>query len=143
MTFTRRVSAGLRHLAVCFATLAMLASGLKAQQAQLTAVPVAPAPGSIVRLKVDAPTVRNDPVVAIRGWMAGEPLHFVPLEDGSWRAIGGVPVDAADNVVARVSVQRRSRAVETTSIRLRLPRPPARAPQRVAVAGRFTEPLDA
>src|SRR5688572_9161579 len=135
-----RVSAGMARFTLCLATLALLSRGLGAQTPRLTAVPVEPPPGSIVRLKVDGPTSRNDPIVAIRGWMAGEPLHFLPSADGSWRAIGGVPVDAPDSVVARVSVERRSGDVDALRLRLRLPRPPARAPQRVAVAGRFTEP---
>jgi murein DD-endopeptidase MepM/ murein hydrolase activator NlpD len=131
------------RFALCLATFALLSRGLGAQEPRLTAVPVEPSPGSIVRLQVEAPTPRNDPIVAIRGWMAGEPLHFVRATEGSWRAIGGVPVDASSSIVVRVSVERRSGAVDPLRIRLRLPRPPARAPQRVAVAGRFTEPLDA
>jgi murein DD-endopeptidase MepM/ murein hydrolase activator NlpD len=143
MSSLGRVSTVITRFGACLAIFAMISYGLEAQTPRLTAVPADPAPGSIVRLTVQASPIRNDPVVAVRGWMAGEPLHFFPSADGNWRAIGGVPVDASESIVARVSVERRSRAVEPTSVRLRLPRPPARAPQRVAVAGRFTEPLDA
>ena len=143
MTFTRRVAAGMTRLAVCLATFASLSCGLVAQAPRLTASPLDPAPGAIVQLTVDASTLRDDSVAVIRGWMAGEPLHFFPSADGTWGAIGGVPVDASDSIVARVFVQRRSRATDTLRIGLTLPRPPARVPQRVAVAGRFTEPLDA
>jgi murein DD-endopeptidase MepM/ murein hydrolase activator NlpD len=109
--------------------------------------PARPEPGAIVRVSVDAPVVAGDSVIAVRGTMAGEPLHFRrgSLGEGGrvWSAVGGVPVDAADSLIARVLVERRNRAVDTVRGRVLLPRlvPPAARP--LTVDSQFTKPLDA
>ena len=75
--------------------------------------------------------------------MAGEPLHFVAAPRGAWHAIGGIPVDAPDSVVARVVVELSSNRVDTVSVRIRLPRLRVSASRPLAVSPRFTRPLDA
>ena len=63
----------------------------------------------------------RDSVRAIRGAMAGEPLHFVRADSGRWRAIGAVPVDAAMSVSARVLVTLASGKVDTLLARVAVP----------------------
>ncbi|MBA3342571.1 MAG: M23 family metallopeptidase [Gemmatimonadaceae bacterium] len=118
------------------------------QQPRLAVSPVIAAPGSVVRLTLVASPVRGDSIVAIRGEMAGEPLHFLNGDGAEvWRAIGGVPVDAADSVEARVVIERSSGSSDTSLASVKIPRPPRRAgsPRRrpLSVAPRFTRPLDA
>jgi len=88
--------------------------------------------------------VRGDSVVAIRGQLAGEPLHFRAVQSQLWRAIGGVPVDAAGSLTARVVLERFSGKADTLTLSVTLPAPRAgrRAPRRLSVAPRFTRPLD-
>jgi murein DD-endopeptidase MepM/ murein hydrolase activator NlpD len=122
--------------------LAALSSALHAQTPQLTLSPKNSGPGSIVRVKLDPSVLNRGPVARINGEMAGEPLHFVEGESGLWRAIGGVPVDASDSVVARVVVERVSGGADTLIASLLLPRPRGGTPRRLAVSSRFTQPLD-
>lgn len=121
----------------------LLASGLDAQQPQLTISPAQPSPGSIVRLAMAPPTGR-DSIVALSGEMAGEPLHFRRGADGIWRAIGGVPVDAVGEVGALARIERASGVADTVRASVVLPRPTRvrRRPSALAVSSRFTRPLD-
>lgn len=114
-----------------------------AQRAAVVISPATPEHGAVVRLTLADAQGGNDPAVAVRGAMAGEQLHFVHAGDGAWRALGGVPVDATDSVVARVVVERASGVLDTARAVAALPRPrPAAPPRRLAVATRFTQPLD-
>jgi hypothetical protein len=124
-----------------------ISPALSAQAPRLSVAPSVVAPGSIVRLILTAP---GDSIVAIRGEMAGEQLHFLPRNDGTWRAIAGIPVDASDSVAARVIVEHMAGAPDTSRVWAKLPRPPrVRAgarrgrPRRLSVDSRFTRPLDA
>jgi murein DD-endopeptidase MepM/ murein hydrolase activator NlpD len=82
--------------------------------------------------------------------MAGEPLHFLPAPAGAWHALGAVPVDGSDTVVATVFLERGSGSVDTVGTRLTLPHSPepvstarGRAgARRLTVDSRFTSPLD-
>ena len=127
-------------------------TALGAQPARLTILPARPEPGAIVRVALDRFVARGDSVVSIRGMMAGEPLHFLPAAAGAWHAIGGIPVDGADSVNARVVLERRSGAADTLDLRIVLPHalPPVTAARgrasgarRLSVDRRFTQPLDA
>ncbi len=132
------------YIAAC-ALFASIAHGLDAQTARLTAAPSRPNPGSIVRLTLDATESRDDSVVAVRGSMAGEPLHLIEAGDRIWRAIGGVPVNGPDTVVARVILDRASGRVDTVTTALAippLPEPSTTTSPRLAVDNRFTRPLD-
>lgn len=115
----------------------------EAQRGALVISPARPEPGAVVRLSLADAQSGGDPAVAVRGAMAGEQLHFVHAGDGAWRALGGVPVDATDSVVARVVVERASGMLDSARAVAALPRPrPAAPPRRLAVATRFTQPLD-
>lgn len=123
--------------------LALLGGLAEGQGTALIVSPASPAPGAVVRLTFDDANGAADPAVAVRGSMAGEQLHFVYAGNGVWRALGGVPVDATDSVVARISLERLSGRLDTARTAVTLPHPRVAAPpRRLAVAGRFTQPLD-
>lgn len=108
-----------------------------ASQTRLIPSTSRPAPGALVRLTLDG---GRDSIVAIRGTMAGEPLHFVRTSASRWRSFGGIPADAADAVTARVYVQRASR---TDTVTARLIVPPVKvASSRLSVAPQFSRPMD-
>jgi hypothetical protein len=130
------------------------ASVLGAQPARLTLTPARPDPGALARLTLDRIAQRNDSVVAIRGTMASEPLHFMRAAAGVWHAIGGVPVDASDSIMTVVVLERFSGARDTMGVRLSVPHVPPPEPatpgrgrvagaRRLTVDSRFTKPLDA
>ena len=110
-------------------------------QTGLAAAPASPEPGAIVRLTLTS-TSNVDPIVSVRGAMAGEPLHYRKASAGVWHAIGGVPVDL-DSLQANAIVQRASGATETARVRFRLPKVPPPVAQPLAVDSTFTKPLDA
>lgn len=123
----------------CIAVLLVVSGALSAQQTRLTVSPARPEPGAIVRLMLRE-AAGGDSVIAIRGSMAGEPLHFTPAGPGIWRAIGGVPVDASGSVTARVVVDRAVRP-DTLSASVMVPRIRV-ATTRLRVDTGFTRPLD-
>jgi hypothetical protein len=138
-----------RAAAILVGILAFASSALSAQEqsAERVAVsPSRPAPGSIVRLTLNATIVRGDSIVAIRGELAGEPMHFREVQPNLWRAIGGVPVDASGKVVGQVFAERSSGISDTLAISVTLPAPPVSRgkprPRRLSVAPRFTQPPD-
>jgi murein DD-endopeptidase MepM/ murein hydrolase activator NlpD len=132
----------------------LFAAPLVAQPARLTLAPARPDPGALARVTLDRIGPRNDSVVAIRGTMAGEPLHFIRASPGVWHAIGGMPVDASDSIVTRVVLERLSGAKDTIGITLataHVPPPEPAGPSRGRVRGArrltvdrvFTQPMDA
>ena len=123
-------------------TLAAAPAG--AQTVSLSVAPAEPAPGSLVRLTLALPSGGGDSIVAIRGTMAGEPLRFLRRDSSTFGAIGPIPVDATDSVVARVFVERQSGVADTLIIAVGVPPkpPPARA-SGLTVDQRFTQPLSA
>lgn len=122
--------------------LAALANPAPAQSARISAEPAEPAPGGIVRFSVAPDPDTPDAVVSVRGTLAGEPLRFLEGAE-RFRAIGGVPVDATDSVMARVYVTRRSGATDTLLLALTVPpKPPPPRETKLAVDQRFTRPLD-
>lgn len=125
------------------AAFCVLISGwLGAQTPRLSVAPARPEPGAIVRLTLNAPVIRGDSIVSIRGAMAGEPLHFIASTAGKWHGIGAVPVDATGSLVASVIVQRVSGKIETVRARLVLPKLPPPVSQPLAVDSSFSRPLD-
>jgi murein DD-endopeptidase MepM/ murein hydrolase activator NlpD len=70
--------------------------------------------------------------------MAGEPLHFVRADSGSWRAIGAVPVDAAKGVSARALVTLASGRVDTVLARVEVPPVPPPKAEPLTVDTVFT-----
>ena len=121
--------------------LAGVTSQAVAQDARLAVEPAEPAPGGIVRVTLRVGGA-DDSIVAIRGTLAGEPLRFIG-GDSTFRAIGGVPVDATDSVMTRVYVQRRSGTTDTLLLAVSVPPPPPPPKEtKLAVDQRFTRPLD-
>ena len=132
------------HLRILASTVLLAASQTGAQTPTLSVAPAEPAPGSLIRLTLSATTAADDSVVSIRGTMAGEPLRFLPRDSATFGAIGPVPVDATDSVVARVFVERRSGAADTLVVAITVPpRPPPRKESGLTVDRQFTEPLSA
>ena len=108
--------------AMCVATIISFAmQPAIGQQPRLAVEPRQPAAGSLVRLTIDLDTRHADSVVAIAGTMAGEPLHFRPASDGKLEALGAIPVDASDSIVATAELARLSGGRDT--LRLVLPYP--------------------
>lgn len=132
-----RISSAAVIAVFCLAT-----APLAAQAPRITALPLHPQPGAIVRLTVTAPA-GSDPVVSIRGALAEEPLHFERASRDSWHAIGGVPVDKEGVLFANAVVQRASGKTEITRVRFDLPKLPPPAAQPLEVDSSFTRPLDA
>ena len=96
-------------------------------------------------------------MVTIDGEFAGEPVHFVTASNDRRQALGAIPLDASDSVVARVLVSRASGAIDTLRVTLRYPhRPsppstpaiarggvPSGPARRLRVDPRFTQHMDA
>lgn len=125
--------------------LVMLASAALEAQPTLTVTPSTPAPGSLVRLTLEAAGSGADSILAVDGHMSGEPLHFARWKGSTWRALGPVSVDATDSVPARVTIHRASGDVDSVLAFVTLPkRPPPAKPGRprvLAVNPRFTRPM--
>lgn len=104
--------------------------------------PDSPLPGALVGIAITGLETGRDTVTALRGWMAGEPLHFSSARDGLRHAIGAVPVDEPGTVTAVVVVTRASGRVDT--LRASVTPPPLPPPtERLAVAPRFGRKRDA
>ena len=128
------------RLLVIGSLLLATAGELHAQRARLAISPERPLPGALVTLSVTGLPAANGSVTAIRGTMAGEPLHFVEAR-GVHRAIGAVPVDSTSTVRAQVIVERSSGAADTLEASVTPPPLPPPA-EKLAVAQRFGRPLD-
>ena len=113
---------------------------LAAQEARLAIAPERPQPGALVNLTISNVGNARDSIVAIRGTMAGEPLHFVASR-ATYRAIGAVPVDSAGAITARVIIARASGRADTLSASVVTPPLPPPV-ERLAVAERFGRALD-
>jgi murein DD-endopeptidase MepM/ murein hydrolase activator NlpD len=130
-------------IVAAFALSSFFSVSLYAQTPRLAVSPARPEPGAIVRLTLTAQSSASDPIVSVRGTMAGEPLHFRSPVNGTWHAIGAVPVDAEGTLVANAEVTRSSGKTETARARLVLPKIPPPVAQPLAVDSSFTRPLDA
>jgi len=128
------------YTAAALCTLVSVSVG--AQTSRLSIAPARPEPGAVVRLTLNAPVIRSDSIVSIRGAMSGEPLHFIASTSGTWHAIGAVAVDATGTLAASVILQRASGKTETVRARLTLPKLPPPVAQPLAVDSSFSRPLD-
>src|SRR3954470_2462080 len=106
----RRLSLGLR--AYLLITLLVSARAVSAQ-AHIVFEPRQPAAGALIRVTIDGLVGNADSAVSAVGVMAGEPLHFRAASKGRLQALGAIPVDASDSVLAHVSIERRSGIVDT------------------------------
>ncbi len=100
--------------------------------------PARPPQGSLVVLGVRAPA--GDSVLAVHGELAGEPLHFA-LIAGWFRALGGVPLDAADSIRARLVIEHPDRAADTLTPSLPVAPRHARH-ERLRAPPEFVQPPD-
>jgi murein DD-endopeptidase MepM/ murein hydrolase activator NlpD len=112
-----------------------------AAQPHLSVSPAHPLPGAVVTLTLRDSGERRDSIVAIRGTMAGEPLHFLAV-GREHRAIGAIPVDSVASIAAHALVTRASGRVDTLTLAVQVPPLPPPSEQ-LAVAPRFGRPLDA
>jgi murein DD-endopeptidase MepM/ murein hydrolase activator NlpD len=100
--------------------------------------PARPKQGALVVLGVR--TRAGDSVLAVHGELAGEPLHFAMIA-GWFRALGGVSLDAADSVRARLVIEHPDRPADTLTPSL--PVAPRRARrERLRAAPEFVQPPD-
>ena len=133
----------MKTLTISISVSFLLAGAVGAQSSpHLSAEPTSPEPGAIVRLTLNVPA-STDSVVSVRGALAQEPLHFLKAANGTWRAIGGVPVDAEGSLVASAIVQLASGATDIARMTFSLPRIPPPAAQPLSVDSTFTRPLNA
>ena len=107
-------------------------------------MPRRPEIGSLLLLSIRRASASGDSILAITGWMAGEPLHFREDSTGVNHAFGLVPLEASDSVVARVVVRYGSGGADTLRSVLAVPHRvnptggrPARA-RRLRVSKVFT-----
>jgi murein DD-endopeptidase MepM/ murein hydrolase activator NlpD len=131
--------------------LLLAGASLRAQSPRVIIGPMHPPPGALVRVTLDHLPRADDSVTAVAGTMAGEPLHFARAAAGAWHALGGIPVDASDSIVARVVTERASGRVDTIIATMRYPHQVAAQPggrgrppraRRLTVDRRFTQRLD-
>ena len=127
------------HPVIISVLCSIIGAPLSAQTSHLTVSPAHPEPGAIVRLSLSGLS-GVDSILAVKGELAGEPLHFRPSADGGWHAIGGVPVDATGTMVANADIRRASGKTETVRARFSLPRVPPPVAQPLAVDSTFTTP---
>jgi len=97
--------------------------------------PRRPLQGSFIRIHAS-----GDSIVAVRGELAGEPLHFEPDSLGRLVAFGGVPVDTRTNLELPLIVER---AAGFDTVRVEIPVYRAEfGSERLSVAPEFTETPD-
>jgi murein DD-endopeptidase MepM/ murein hydrolase activator NlpD len=123
-----------------------------AQRPRLQIEPKQPSTGSLTRLTIDRLPSHADSIVRVTGTMAGEPLHFRPLDTDRLQALGAIPIEASDSVVAQVLVERQSGTIDTLHLSLKYPHhPPATTGQargrtagasRLRVDPKFTKKMD-
>jgi murein DD-endopeptidase MepM/ murein hydrolase activator NlpD len=132
-----------------------------AQRPRLVVDPKQPSVGELVRLTLDRVDSSNDTVVSIAGTMAGEPLHFHRADATRLQALGAIPLDASDSIVAIVRFERASGAIDSARLFLKYPHHPPPVPEpaprtrsaarrqsapgarRLTVDRRFTQRMDA
>lgn len=119
-----------------------------AQSVRIGITPSRPGVGALVRLSLhDAPDTTE--VTALAGTMAGEPLHFVRDARGQPWAIGAVPLEASDSVLAVVYLRHAGGRTDTVRATIRVPHHPAERPggasrraRRLRVDPRFAQRVD-
>ncbi len=100
--------------------------------------PALPLQGSVVLLAMRAG--EGDSVIAVRGELAGEPLHFERDAD-EFLALGAVPLGAGRSIAASVVVERAGGVLDTVIASLPVGRRRA-ARERLRAAPEFVQPPD-
>jgi len=108
-----------------------------ADSVSITVLPRRPDLGSLVLLSFRRSNASSDSIASVTGWMAGEPLHFRMDSSGTERALGAVPLEASDSVVARVILHLTSGAVDTLRTVVVVPHHVTAAAARTARARRL------
>jgi murein DD-endopeptidase MepM/ murein hydrolase activator NlpD len=111
---------------------------LVAQQPHLSIEPTHPATGTLARVIVDRVARIGDTIVAVTGTMAGEPLHFKAAGNGKLQALGAVPLDISDSLVAAVEIVRSSGIADTARLSLKYPHHPPAVPAATAGRGKVS-----
>lgn len=123
-------------LAVCCTALTTTV----AAQSVVEWVPADPAQGSFVVIVVRPAGASGDSARAVDGTLAGQPLHFEG--DGtSYRALGAIPISAAETIPVMVAVARARAPDEHRFVRIPVRRVEFPTEQ-LSVAPRFTTPPD-
>src|SRR6185503_16806426 len=102
--------------------------------------PVRPLQGSFVRVVARADSASGDPILAIRGEMAGEALHFERDTTGQLVAYGAVPVDWRANLRFPLFVEHATR-VDTLHVEIPVYKA-AFGSERLSVGREFTDKPD-
>jgi hypothetical protein len=110
-----------RLVALALAATALVGTRGVAQTPRLSMTPSRPGGGTLTRLTIDRLDGHADSVVSVVGEMAGEPLHFLDAGKEKLQALGAIPVEVSDSVVASVVIARASGKSDT--LRLKLPYP--------------------
>lgn len=92
-----------------------------ADDMNISVMPRRPDLGSLVLLSFRRSNASSDSIASVTGWMAGEPLHFRMDSTGTERALGAVPLEASDSVVARVILHLTSGAADTLRVVVAVP----------------------
>jgi len=106
--------------------------------------PEAPRQGSLVQLAVRLPNTRQTRDVAtatVEGHLAGQPLHFEPGADGTYRALGAIPVGSKETIPLMLEVHYANGDVQEPFLRLPVAVTEF-AVERLRVAAQFVEPPD-
>lgn len=131
-----------RRISYTLALFGSLGLGRNAGAQTLRIAPERPLPGALVQVIVAGARPALDSISAVRGTMAGEPLHFSRSTTGELRALGAVPIDSPDPITALVVVARPWGRADT--LRASVTPPPLPPPtERLVVAPRFGRPRDA
>lgn len=123
-------------LALCASEPCQAVAQVAAEAASVVWRPATPLQGSLVVVEVHP--AAGDSVVAVRGELAGEPLHFERGAGRFW-ALGGVPLAAQESAAIRVIIERAT----GTSVALTpsLPVAPRQAPrEEVHTRPEFVQP---
>ncbi len=106
--------------------------------------PEQPRQGSLVQLAVRLPGSRAVKDVAgatVQGSLGGQPLHFEPGADGTYRALGGIPVGSKQTIPLMLEVGYPNGDVDEPFLRVPVAVTEF-AVERLRVPSQFTEPPD-
>jgi murein DD-endopeptidase MepM/ murein hydrolase activator NlpD len=114
-----------------------------ASGADVVWLPEYPRQGTLIRVVITPDTVRGAPSdgLPVSGTLAGQPLHFDPLDQGRYQAIAAIPVSARASIPLVLTVTHDKGEPEHRFVRI--PVAPAEFPvERLRVARQFTEEPD-
>jgi len=106
--------------------------------------PAEPHQGSLVQLAVRLPSARQTRDVAtatVEGHLAGQPLHFEASADGTYRALGAIPVGSKATIPLMLEVHYADGDVQEPFVRIPVAVTEF-AVERLRVAPQFVQPPD-